>query len=113
MLRGISRTCLSARASGGLRVKRRNTGQHVVKRHAQRIEIAAMIDRMALGLLGTHVQRRSHRHARLREMNPVALLVAAQARNRRPSPVPFLVIKMFSGLTSRWTSPTSPAAPMA
>ncbi len=40
---------LERQRQGGLRVKRRNAGEHVVKRHAQRIEIAAMIDRRGPG----------------------------------------------------------------
>ena len=43
MLRGISRTCFSARASGVSALERRHARQHVVERHAQRIEVAAMI----------------------------------------------------------------------
>ena len=38
-----------------VRMKGRNTGQHVVKRHAHGIQIAAMIGDVALGLLWTHV----------------------------------------------------------
>ena len=51
-----------------LGAERRNAGKHVVEGDSHRIEITAMIDRMPLRLLGAHVQRRSHRHARLRQV---------------------------------------------
>ena len=96
-----------ARWNGGI------AGQHVVKGDTQRVEVAAVIERMALRLLGAHVERRSHRHARLGQVRALARPGRGTGRNRRPSPGPFLVIRMFSGLTSRWISPTSPAAPIA
>lgn len=43
--------------------------QHVVARHAERIDIGPRIDRLPLHLLGAHVERRAHGHAALCQMH--------------------------------------------
>ena len=57
---------------------RRRAGEHVIGRHAERIDVAAAIERPALDLLGAHVERRSHRHADLREIQTAVALHARQ-----------------------------------
>src|SRR5690242_8694102 len=55
--------------------KRRRTGQHMKASHAKRIEVAARIERASFNLLGTHVKRRAHGNADLRQIDspcPVA-----------------------------------------
>ena len=45
--------------------KRRRAGQHVVAGHAERVDVAPRIERLAFDLLGAHVERRAQRDADL------------------------------------------------
>src|SRR5208337_1134748 len=97
---------------GGIGLEWRLSAQHVIERDAQRVEIATVVQGLSLGLLRTHVQWRAHRRARLRDMKPARPQVAAEpeVRNLRP---PLARQEQVLGLDVRWTSPTSPAAPIA
>ena len=61
--------------------KRRMAGQHVIAGDAERVDVGAAVDRLALDLLGTHVQRRAHGDAALRQVQcrPIAGQAARQA----------------------------------
>ena len=47
-------------------LERRMARQHVIRGHAQRIDIATSIQRPAFDLFGAHVERRPHRDPNLR-----------------------------------------------
>ena len=53
--------------------KRRPPGEHVVTRHAERVDVAAAVQRLAFDLLGAHVERRAQRDADLRQVGRGAL----------------------------------------
>ena len=54
---------LVADGEGILTVERHATGETLVGHDAQRINVAATVERLRLGLLGTHVVRRADRHS--------------------------------------------------
>ncbi len=62
--------------------ERRLTGQHEIVRHAQRIEVASVVERVTLRLLGTHVKRCTHGHTGLRQVECLLALEATQAEVR-------------------------------
>ena len=68
---------LQSHLEGALAAKRRLAGQHVVAGHPEGINVGAGVERFALHLLGTHVQRSAHGHPALRQVE--GRLVARQA----------------------------------
>ena len=62
-----------------LALERGDAREHLIERHAQRIQVAAVVERLALRLLGAHVQRGAHRHAGLGHLEAVGVLIAAEA----------------------------------
>ena len=59
-------------------LERRHARQHVVKRHPQRVQVAPMVQRVALRLFGTHIGRRAHRDPGLRQVDPIRVQIAAE-----------------------------------
>ena len=49
--------------------ERRVAGEHLIAGDAERVDVAAVIDGLALDLLGAHEQRRAHRGAGRREID--------------------------------------------
>ena len=62
---GASDTCLSAIDDRRLGVERHAAGQQLVEDDADRVQVRAGVDRLALRLLGREVLRRAHDRARL------------------------------------------------
>ena len=60
---------LDGDCQGRIARERGLAAEHVVAGDAERVDVATMIERFALDLLGTHVQRRAHRHADLSELD--------------------------------------------
>ncbi len=58
----------------------RMAGQHVITGDAQRVDVGTAIHRLAFDLLGAHVQRRTHRHAALRQVE--GRTIAGQAADQ-------------------------------
>ena len=63
---------------GGGAVERRSAGQHEVGRDAEGVDVGAAVERLALDLFGTHVQRRSHGDAALGEVKGLRIAEAAR-----------------------------------
>ena len=89
-------------------------GEQLVHDHADRIDVGAMIERLAERLLGRHVVRRAEDRRRCASAlcAPSAPETLAMPKSRifttaRPF---FCARKMFSGFMSRWTMPLSCAA---
>ena len=100
---GRSLMCLIAIEIGASPSNGTLAGQQLVEHDADRVEVRAAVDRLALGLLGREVLRRCRR-SRRSGSSPTSRR-RARSRSRRPSPGPSRSMITFCGLTSRWTIP--------
>src|SRR5262249_19911909 len=73
---------LKRQSQRGFGLKRWHTSKHMIKRNAQGVKIAAVIDRVPLGLFWAHVERRSHGHARLSQVHALAVQIATEPEIR-------------------------------
>ena len=71
---GLLLEVLDGDADGRFAAEGGRTAEHVIARHSQRIDVGPQVDLAAVDLLGAHVQRRPHRDAVLRQVDPLALL---------------------------------------
>ena len=65
---------LQGHLEGRSAAERRLAGEHVVAGDAEGVDVGARIDRLALDLLGAHVQRRAHGDAALRQVERLAVV---------------------------------------
>ena len=82
-------------------MERRLAGKHMVTGDAERIDVATVIELFSVDLFGTHVQRRPHRHADLRQVDAFAGLRELRQTEVGHLRFPLRVMRMFSGLMSR------------
>ncbi len=107
---GLRAHVLQGHAQGRFAAEGRLAAEHVVAGDAQAVDVAARIERLALDLLGAHVQRRAHRDADLRELGGIVRRRPTRARPKSATfTSPLRASMMFSGLMSRWTMPRSAA----
>ena len=90
-------------------------GQHLVQDAAERVDVRAPVDRVALDLLrGDVVGRPDPGAGRVRSSASTRDAWSARSRSgRRARLSPSPQIRMFAGLTSRWTRPAACAASSA
>ena len=104
--RGRSVSTRAMIACAVLAAVRRLAGEHLVRHRAERVDVAAPVDRAIAGrLLGRHVLRRAERESGLRDRGRRRRCTPrARCRSRR-SPAGPSCSRMFSGLRSRWITP--------
>ena len=85
--------------------ERRLAGEHVVERHAQRVEVAAVVERVPLRLLGAHVERACPSSRRAGSGRARSASWSRQRPKSATLTWPLRVSSRFSGLMSRWIRP--------
>ena len=78
---GAAVMCSVAHSNAVFASNGQRAGEHLVRHHGERVDVAARIERLARELLRAHVRRRAEHHALLRELGLVAILLAASLRD--------------------------------
>ena len=98
---GSSDTCLSATATGVVAGERQRAGEHLVQHDADRVQVAALVDVVALRLFGRDVRDAAHHHAGLRHAPACAPHTARAMPKSQSLTTSSLVTRTLAGLTSR------------
>ena len=100
----------------GAAAERRASREHLEEDRAGGEEIAARVDRVADRLLGRHVARRAHHHARCASARSAGLSDPSSSGRASPKSSSFTpcgVRKTLDGFRSRWTIPRACSAESA